>query len=129
MSSLSGLSQRWEPRAWRLAAWPPASPGLGSAGRAAGPPGHTSPCRGNLARAPDFMTSSLRVPSFFFFPLHSGSGIHAGLSGNYLKSQAINDPMTGLLGKVILCYPKMHITFLSLFKQWQIMVTTTHQTG
>lgn len=65
-------------RGWRLAAWPPASPGLALRGgrpllrQLRAQPGHTSPSKGNLARAPDFMTSSLRVPPlspFFFFPL------------------------------------------------------------
>ena len=70
---------------------------------------------GESSRLYDFFFTSPLF--FFFFPLHSDSGIHTGLSGNYLKSQAINELMTGLLGKVILCYPKMHFTFLSLFKQ------------
>lgn len=119
MNSPSGLSQRWEPRAWRLAAWPMASRVLGSAGRAASPTAAsraalTAPRRAEeiwrglqtwwllLYEAPLFF-------SFFFFPLHSASGVHTGLSGNYLKSQAINELVTGLFKKSYFATPKCQL--------------------
>lgn len=120
MRRLSGLSQRWEPGGWRLAAWPPASPGRALRGgrlglgapRSARPHLGWQRKSGRGSRLYDFCFTSACLFFFFvllslslFFFSRSGSDVHAGLSGSYLKSPAANEPMTALWAEAVVAIP------------------------